>query len=71
MYKDWLLRKGDILISHINSEKHLGKSAIFLDNDMKMVTSNSKRQFHIIKNLKKISRFFSKKYCRGYNWTCR
>ncbi|WP_455089484.1 PD-(D/E)XK nuclease family protein [Peptoanaerobacter stomatis] len=28
----------------------------FLDNDMKMVTSNSKRQFHIIKNLKKISK---------------
>ena len=36
-YKDWLLRKGDILISHINSEKHLGKSAIFLDNDMNII----------------------------------
>ena len=36
-YKDWLLKKGDILISHINSEKHLGKSAIFLDNDINII----------------------------------
>ena len=36
-YKDWLLKKGDILISHINSEKHLGKSAIFLDNDVSII----------------------------------
>ena len=26
---DWLLRDGDILISHINSTKHLGKCAIY------------------------------------------
>lgn len=26
---DWLLRNGDILISHINSTKHLGKCAIY------------------------------------------
>ena len=26
---DWLLREGDILISHINSTKHLGKCAIY------------------------------------------
>lgn len=31
-YKEWLLKKGDILISHINSEKHLGKCAIFEDD---------------------------------------
>lgn len=31
-YKSWLLKKGDILISHINSEKHLGKSAICTDD---------------------------------------
>ena len=31
-YKSWLLEKGDILISHINSEKHLGKSAIYTDD---------------------------------------
>ncbi|ATV70703.1 restriction endonuclease subunit S [Fusobacterium pseudoperiodonticum] len=36
-YRDWLLQKGDILISHINSEKHLGKSAIFLDNDINII----------------------------------
>ena len=28
-YRDYRLKKGDILISHINSEKHLGKCAIF------------------------------------------
>jgi type I restriction enzyme S subunit len=27
--RDWLLQKGDILISHINSTKHLGKCAIY------------------------------------------
>jgi type I restriction enzyme, S subunit len=26
---DWLLKKGDILISHINSKKHLGKCALY------------------------------------------
>ena len=36
-YKDRLLKNGDILISHINSEKHLGKSAIFLDNDVSII----------------------------------
>ncbi len=28
---NWLLKNGDILMSHINSEKHLGKCAIFED----------------------------------------
>ena len=28
-YKDYLLKDGDILMSHINSENHLGKTAIF------------------------------------------
>src|SRR5690625_4018717 len=28
-YEDYLLKKGDILMSHINSPQHLGKSAIF------------------------------------------
>jgi type I restriction enzyme S subunit len=28
-YEDYLLVEGDILMSHINSEKHLGKTAIF------------------------------------------
>lgn len=28
-YSDWLLLEGDILLSHINSEKHLGKVAIY------------------------------------------
>lgn len=28
-YKDYLLEEGDILMSHINSEKHLGKTAIY------------------------------------------
>ncbi|MFB4928078.1 restriction endonuclease subunit S [Enterobacter hormaechei subsp. xiangfangensis] len=31
-YKDYRLLAGDILISHINSEKHLGKCAIFEDD---------------------------------------
>ncbi|KEI00081.1 restriction endonuclease subunit S [Clostridium botulinum] len=30
-FKDYLLKGGDILISHINSEKHLGKTAIYED----------------------------------------
>ena len=36
-YKGWLLKKGDILISHINSEKHLGKSAIYLENNFNII----------------------------------
>ena len=28
-YKDYILRDEDILMSHINSEKHLGKSALY------------------------------------------
>ncbi|EKS4343890.1 restriction endonuclease subunit S [Clostridium sporogenes] len=28
-FKDYLLKDGDILMSHINSEKHLGKTAIY------------------------------------------
>lgn len=32
-YKDYLLEKGDILMSHINSVKHLGKTAIFSSNN--------------------------------------
>ena len=28
-YKDYVLQDGDILMSHINSEKHLGKAAIY------------------------------------------
>ena len=30
-YRDYLLKNGDILMSHINSEKHLGKVAIYED----------------------------------------
>jgi type I restriction enzyme S subunit len=30
---NWLLQCGDILISHINSRKHLGKCAIYLKNE--------------------------------------
>ena len=33
-YREWFLEDEDILISHINSEKHLGKSAIYIgEND--------------------------------------
>ena len=32
-YKNYLLQDQDILMSHINSEKHLGKSAIYFKND--------------------------------------
>ena len=32
MYSDYLLEKGDILMSHINSVKHLAKTAIFESN---------------------------------------
>ena len=31
-YEDYYLRDGDILMSHINSEKHLGKTALFTKN---------------------------------------
>ncbi len=36
-HKGYLLESGDILISHINSEKHLGKSAIFELEGCKLV----------------------------------
>ncbi|MDK0615810.1 restriction endonuclease subunit S [Clostridium perfringens] len=36
-YKDYLLNIGDILMSHINSEKHLGKTAIFENEDKKLI----------------------------------
>ena len=36
-YEDYLLKKGDILMSHINSEKHLGKSAIVENDDNKII----------------------------------
>lgn len=36
-YRDWFLKKGDILISHINSESHLGKSAIYDGEDDKII----------------------------------
>lgn len=50
-YKDWLLRKGDILISHINSEKHLGKSAIFLDNHMNIIHGMNLLCIRVIDNI--------------------
>lgn len=31
-YQGYVLQYGDILMSHINSEKHLGKSAVYLDD---------------------------------------
>ena len=36
-YQDYVLQYGDILMSHINSEKHLGKSAICLENDSAII----------------------------------
>ncbi|MDC4250854.1 restriction endonuclease subunit S [Clostridium perfringens] len=36
-YEDYLLNIGDILMSHINSEKHLGKTAIFENEDKKLI----------------------------------
>ena len=36
-YKNYFLQDGDILISHINSEKHLGKCAIFKNRDDKFI----------------------------------
>lgn len=36
-YEDYLLRDGDILMSHINSEKHLGKTAIYENIDMQII----------------------------------
>jgi type I restriction enzyme S subunit len=36
-YMNHILEPGDILMSHINSENHLGKSAIFLDRDKKII----------------------------------
>ncbi len=35
--EDYLLKNGDILMSHINSEKHLGKSAIYEDINKKII----------------------------------
>lgn len=35
-YEDYLLQKGDILMSHINSIKHLGKTAIF-ESDSRII----------------------------------
>lgn len=35
--EDYLLKNGDILMSHINSEKHLGKSAIYENINKKII----------------------------------
>ena len=50
-YEEWLLQKGDILISHINSEKHLGKSAIFLNNDMNIIHGMNLLCVRVIDNI--------------------
>ncbi|MFZ4438818.1 MAG: restriction endonuclease subunit S [Syntrophales bacterium] len=34
---EWLLQKGDILFSHINSESHIGKCAIYADIPLKLI----------------------------------
>ncbi len=36
-YSNWLLLEGDILLSHINSEKHLGKVAIYEGQPEKII----------------------------------
>src|SRR5471030_1880444 len=36
-YKDYLLQDGDILMSHINSEKHLGKVAIYENYNIEII----------------------------------
>lgn len=36
-YKDYLLQEGDILMSHINSEKHLGKVAIYENCNIEII----------------------------------
>lgn len=36
-YEDYILKKGDILMSHINSEKHLGKSALYVDDTNEVI----------------------------------
>ncbi|WP_243276243.1 restriction endonuclease subunit S, partial [Clostridium tyrobutyricum] len=36
-YSDYLLKYGDILMSHINSEKHLGKTAIYENCHLKII----------------------------------
>ena len=36
-YKDYVLKDGDILMSHINSEKHLGKAAIYKKENDEMI----------------------------------
>ncbi|MBE9118092.1 restriction endonuclease subunit S [Lusitaniella coriacea LEGE 07157] len=35
--EDWLLNEGDILVSHINSTKHLGKCAIYQEHSGKII----------------------------------
>ena len=36
-YEDYLLKNGDILMSHINSDVHLGKSAVMEDDSKKII----------------------------------
>ena len=36
-YEEYLLDIGDILMSHINSDKHLGKTAIFENENVKLI----------------------------------
>lgn len=36
-YKNYILESGDILMSHINSEKHLGKTAIYMKADNEII----------------------------------
>jgi type I restriction enzyme S subunit len=36
-YENWLLKKGDILLSHINSVEHLGKCALYEGRPDKLI----------------------------------
>ncbi len=50
LYEDWFLKNGDILMSHINSDKHLGKCAL-VDIDYKLIHGMNLLNIRVKKDL--------------------
>ena len=56
-YKDYLLKNGDILMSHINSEKHLGKVAYYENKEGEIIIHGMNLLFLRIKQVHMNSRY--------------
>ncbi len=58
----YLLKKGDVLFSHINSSKHLGKTAVFSFEDKKLYHGTNLLRIRIKSEL--VNPFFFNYFCR-------